>query len=164
MGSTNVSFGWKPPTSGDDGLLAHLVDRTEIIDVTHRYAWALDTRQWSDLDDVFCVDATAHLPTYMDSLDAIKRRVRRVLEPLDVSQHIVTNHQILVEGAEASCRCQLQAQHVRTRSGQADQYLVGGHYVDRLVRTQSGWRIAHRELTITWTHGDSTVVRPDPTS
>ena len=161
MNLANVPFGRQPRScAGDDGL-AELLVRSQIIDLTHRYTWAIDTRTWSDLDEVFTVDATALLPTPLESREAIKRRVQRVLDPLDASQHIVTNHQVVVEGERASCRCQLQAQHVRTGPSGPEQYLVGGYYADQLVRTPDGWRIVHRELKITWTDGDPSVVRPD---
>jgi hypothetical protein len=40
-----------------------------------------------------------------------------------------------------------------------DNYIVGGTYEDRLVRTGAGWRIAHRVMTQTWTEGNPGVVR-----
>lgn len=144
-------------THGD--RLVELVERETIVDLTVRYAWALDTRQWADLDDVFVPDATARLPGFLGSREAIKDRVRRVLEPLDASQHLVSNHQVIFEGERATCRCSLQAQHVRTLSTGSANYLVGGSYFDQLVRTEQGWRIAHRELVIIWTEGDPAVVR-----
>ncbi len=161
MDSAHTSFEWTPQVWVEEDSMVTLRDRADIIDVTYRYAWALDTRCWSDLDDIFTVDATAHLPVPMQSREAIRAHVRSILEPLDASQHMVTNHQIVLRGDTASCRCQLQAQHVRTRFARPDHYLVGGQYVDRFVRTPDGWRIADRRLSIAWTQGDPTVVRPE---
>ena len=130
-------------------------DRQAIIDVTIAYCWALDTHDWDGLDDVFRTDATAELGRHLEGLDAIKERIRSALEPLDASQHIVATHQVRVDGDEATSRCYLQAQHVVGGST----FLLGGRYEDRLVRTEDGWRIAHRELITMWTTGDPSILR-----
>lgn len=158
MAIAPVPFGAQPRDAGN-GALTDLVDRAAIVDLTIRYAWALDNRQWSELDHVFTADATAHLTEPLDSRSAIKDRVRRALEPLDFSQHIVANHQIVLEGDRASCRCYLHAQHVRHAAEGSPNYVVAGHYEDQLARTAEGWRITRRELVITWTDGNPSVVR-----
>jgi len=136
-----------------------LVDRAAIVDVTVRYAWALDTKSWDDLDEVFVPEATAHLTEELTGREAIKHRVRRALDHLDSSQHLVTNHQIVVDGDRASCRCYLQAQHVRESAPGSPNFIVAGRYDDQLVRTVEGWRIARRELVIMWTDGNPSVTR-----
>ncbi|MGH9272976.1 MAG: nuclear transport factor 2 family protein, partial [Ilumatobacteraceae bacterium] len=67
----------------------HGADRLAIVDVTHDYCWALDTKSWDDLDDVFLPDATADLGWPLEGREAIKARIRSALEPLDDSQHLV---------------------------------------------------------------------------
>lgn len=137
-------------------------DRLAIIDVTVAYCWALDTGDWSALDDVFLPDATAELgtPLVLD-LDGIKKRVKSVLEPLDGSQHVVSTHQITVDGDTATCRCYLMAQHVRDGVPGGDNLMLGGRYEDALIRTSAGWRISHRKLITTWREGNPKVVHPD---
>lgn len=140
-------------------------DRAAIIDVTHRYCWALDSRQWPLLDDVFLPDATAELasPLLADRA-AIVARVQRAIVPLDATQHTVTNHMVEVRGDEAECMCYLHAQHVRAAAEGGPLYVVAGRYHDRLVRTAGGWRIAHRRLEIVWTEGNIAVVVPPRTA
>ena len=140
-----------------------LVDRQAIVDLTIAYCWALDTKQWDALDDVFLPDATALLatPAPLQGVEAIKERVQRALVPLDDSQHLVANHQVAVDGDEATCRCYLQARHVRHAAAGADggpHFIIGGRYEDRMVRTAQGWRIAHRELVSMWREGNPTVI------
>jgi hypothetical protein len=144
----------------DAGMLS---DRQDIVDLTIAYCWALDTKRWDALDDVFLRDATALLATSspLQGVDAIKDRVRRALEPLDDSQHIVANHQVVVAGDTATCRCYLQAQHVRhaaASDGSGPNFVIGGRYEDRMVRTAHGWRIAHRELVSMWREGNPAVI------
>ena len=116
-------------------------DRRAIIDLTIAYCWALDGHDWDRLDDIFTPDATAALGPEVVGLEAIKRRVREALEPLAVSQHMVSTHEVRVDADRATARCYLHAQHVRDPSG-APQFVVAGRYEDELVRTDG--RMAHQ--------------------
>jgi hypothetical protein len=40
-----------------------------------------------------------------------------------------------------------------------DNFIVGGYYEDRVVRTPDGWRIAHRLMQQTWTEGNPNVTK-----
>lgn len=138
-----------------------MADRLAITDLTIAYCWALDTKDWDGLDRVFAVDVTAELASpLLHGVEAIKARVARALEPLDDSQHIVTNHQIVIDGDQASCRCYLHAQHVRRGVEGGDNYVIGGRYEDTMVRTPDGWRIAHRRLVSMWREGNVAVLHP----
>mgnify|MGYP003342960173 CR=1 FL=1 len=158
MGIEPVRYGAQSVETADAARL--LVDRAAIVDLTIRYTWALDSKNWDDLDHVFRPDATAFLTEELRGLDAIKDRVRRALSHLDESQHLVGNHQIVVDGDRASCRCYLQAQHVRRSTLGGPNFIVAGRYEDQLQRTAAGWRIARRELVIMWTEGNPSVARP----
>lgn len=136
-----------------------LADRMAIIAVTHDYCWALDSKRWDDLDDVFTPDATADLGRPLDGREAIKSRIRAALEHLDDSQHLVATHQVRVDGDEATCRCYLQAQHVRSGVEGGATFMYAGRYEDRFVRTSGGWRIRHRDIVQMWTDGNPAVVR-----
>jgi ketosteroid isomerase-like protein len=138
----------------------HLADRQAIVDLTVDYCWALDDRDWDALDRVFTPDATAELLADLAGVEAIKARVRRALEPLDDSQHLVATHQVRIDGDRATCRCYLQAQHVRRGVEGGENYIVAGRYEDEMVRTADGWRIARRVLVPMWTEGNPAVVRP----
>lgn len=158
MSAAPIPFGFQSLDGIDDPSRLRL-DRQAIVDLTIRYTWALDGRQWDDLDEVFLPDATANLTEDLVGRDAIKARIRRALEPLDASQHIIANHQVVVHGDRASCRCYLQAQHVRQAAHGSPNFIVAGRYEDQLVRTAHGWRIAHRDLVIMWTDGNPAVAR-----
>jgi hypothetical protein len=135
-----------------------LEDHRAIVDLTIAYCWALDSRSWEELDTVFTPSATADLGGRCSGIEAIKDRVSSVLMPLDASQHTVSTHQVRVDGERATCRCYLQAQHVRRASERGSTLMVGGHYRDELVRTGAGWRITERILTVMWTDGNPDVL------
>lgn len=133
-------------------------DQQAIIDLAIAYTWALDTRQFDQLDAVFAADATADLHgVRCDGRDAIVARIERPLTLLDATQHLIGNHQVHVDGDTATHRCYLQSQHVKRGTPGGDNYLIGGIYDDRLARTADGWRITHRTMTAVWTDGNPAV-------
>lgn len=142
----------------NDALSVHL-DHHAIIDTTIRYTWLLDHGPREKLTTVFTPDAYALLGRDCDGVEAIIARVKEALDPLDSSQHIVSNHQVSIHGDTATCRCYFQAQHVKRGTEGGDNYMVAGRYTDNFVRTAEGWRIEHRTLTVDWVDGNDRVVR-----
>ncbi len=142
--------------------LQALIDERQIRDVAFRYCRALDTKDWALLDEVFVPDATGLLgtPTTLVGIEAIRDRIRTALAHLDDSQHLVGNHEIAVDGDTATHRCYLQAQHIREAATGGPNYIVAGRYEDQLARTDAGWRITHRTLTVMWTDGNVAVAHP----
>ena len=135
-------------------------DRQAIVDLTHAYCWALDSRTWEGLDQVFLPDATADLRSpLLEGRDAIRARIARALDPLYATQHSVTHHMIEIDGDRATCRCYLHAQHVREAAEGSPNYIIAGRYEDELVRTPEGWRISFRRLVVVWVEGNVDVVR-----
>ena len=135
-------------------------DREDIIDIAVAYTWALDTKQLELLRDVFLPDVTAMLRgVECNGIDAVIERIGGSILRLDATQHLVGNHQVTVDGDTATHRCHLQSQHVKAGTPGGDNYIVGGYYDDRLVRTPAGWRIAHRTMQQTWTEGNRDVVK-----
>jgi SnoaL-like domain len=134
-------------------------DEKAIIDLTIAYAWALDTRSFDDLRQVFAPDAVGDLGgRHCKGIDAIIARIQEPLSRLDVTQHVVTNHQVRVDGDIAECRCYLVGQHVKKGTAGGETFLMAGVYEDELARAANGWRIVHRTLTIHWTDGNPAVV------
>lgn len=135
-------------------------DRAAIVQLTIDYCWALDTGAWDDLRSVFTPDVVADLGAGgQHGIDEIIDRVSSALGPLDDSQHMVTNHQVTIDGSGdgATGRCYVQAQHVRDEAEGGSLYTVGGRYEDRFVRTDDGWRIAERHIVVMWTNGNRQV-------
>lgn len=149
-------------TSISSADLNRLIDERNIVAVAIAYTWALDQHQWDDLHNVFAADATATLgsPDLHVGADAIIGRIRSALEPLDDSQHLIGNHEVVVSGDTATHRCYLHAQHIRRDVTGGPNYIVAGRYEDDLARTAEGWHITHRNLTVMWTDGNRAVVHP----
>jgi hypothetical protein len=137
-----------------------MADREDIIDLAVRYTWALDTKNVEDLRDVFTAEATAMLRgVACNGVDEIIARIGGSILRLDRTQHLVGNHQVIVDGDSGTHRCHLQSQHVREGVEGGDNFIVGGYYEDRVVRTPEGWRIAHRLMQQTWSEGNPNVTK-----
>lgn len=137
-----------------------LADRAAIVDVLYRYATALDGRDWDLLSEVFTEDAvgvyTGRINRTFEGREAIVGLVSSALTGLDVSQHMISNPVVQIDGDSAESRCYLRAQHYMAHPpAGATTHEVGGTYHDRLVRTPAGWRIAHRRLEVTWSNGNA---------
>lgn len=135
-------------------------DREQIVDIAVRYCTAMDTRDWSLLDECFAADAEIAYEGFdeLRGLPALKQFLAGILGPLDATQHIVTNFVVEIDGDGATMACYLQAQHVRKLAPGGELFTFGGTYRDRLVRTAAGWRIARRTLSATWTAGNPAVL------
>ena len=137
-------------------------DERDFIDSTIRYAAAIDRREWDELDEVFVPDAHVaygFVPS-MTGTEAVKKFVSNTLAHLDSTQHMVSNHQVGADGEGAKSRCYLHAQHTKAKTEGGNNYVVGGIYRDRWVKTDAGWRIAERYLEMLWTEGNTRVIAP----
>lgn len=137
--------------------LRRLTDEQEIRDLARHYCTAVDRRDWRLLSDLFVPDATVAVPQapLMNGNDEIVSRYRRGLSKYDGTHHMVTNHQISIEGDSARHSCLVHAKHLRAEGSTSIDFTIGGRYEDRLVRTPQGWQFTHRELVNTWTEGSS---------
>ncbi len=136
----------------EDRRLQMLVDRTEIIDVSNRYATGVDTRNCDIYRSCFAeniiVDfSSIGLGQVMETTaDAWVDTVMNFMAIYETTQHIITNHAITIEGNMATSIAYLQAQHLNADG----LFTIGGYYTNRLSRSAAGWRITELKLTATW--------------
>jgi hypothetical protein len=136
-------------------------DWLDIVRLTHDYCWAIDTREWEALRDVFDAEVDADLGAGATrGVDAVIDRVSSVLGGLDASQHMVSTHQISIDGDVATGRCAVLAQHVRRGTEGGSTFLFGGWYDDEYRVGAKGWRITRRRIVASWTDGNRAVLVP----
>lgn len=141
--------------------LASIGDRFEIEDLLVRYSRALDRRDFEALEAIFTDDAEFDAGPLGNpkSSRAIREMIEGTLSDLDATQHLVGKSLIELHGDEADVRTYLISQHIRESApGPTKHYFIGGEYVDRVVRTPEGWRIAYRRLDRLWKQGDRAVI------
>jgi 3-phenylpropionate/cinnamic acid dioxygenase small subunit len=142
-------------------MTSMLEDRQEIEDVLIAYTHSLDRRDWAALEKCFTPEATTYygeLGGSNDNRDEIVDTCKQALEPIEASQHLVSNLIIEVDGDSATAVCYLNGLHATKGTPGGDVCTVFGTYSDRLTRTDEGWRISHRELEIGWVEGNLAVM------
>ncbi len=141
--------------------LDELFDQRDVRDLLHRYAHALDEKDWALLETCFTEDAVAiygEAIGRVEGFDAIAGACRAALGSLDSSQHMISNCEIEIDGDTAKARCYVQAQHTKAGTPGGDNFTIGGTYRDDIVRTADGWRIRERDLTMLWQEGNQAVL------
>jgi hypothetical protein len=148
----------------DEQAMEALADRLAVQDVLTRYVWALDTKTFDDLDQVFTADAFIDYTSsggIKGQYPEVKEWLANVLPHFPTYQHYVTNTDITIDGDRATSRCALyNPMGHQKKEGAISFFLVGAEYHDKLVRTDSGWRIAERIEKTMWTDGDLPAAPP----
>jgi 3-phenylpropionate/cinnamic acid dioxygenase small subunit len=140
-----------------DVSLQAISDRLEIEGLLSRYAWALDTKEFDGLDDVFTDDAFLDYTSaggIKGNYPEVKAWLAQVLPHFPAYQHLVTNKHITIDGDTATSRAGFYNPMGQNKDGGVSYFYVGGEYHDKLVRTDAGWRIKERVENTVWTDGD----------
>jgi hypothetical protein len=128
-----------------------------VVDVLVGCAAAFDRRDWAALDEVFTEEATAY---GAEGRDAVVATLRSFLGGCGPSQHLLGNHQVLVDGDTATSVCKARVFHLGAGDRSQLTYECFGNYWDTLIRTGRGWRIAKRRFEVTISLGDLSVLQP----
>ncbi len=128
--------------------LAQISDRIEIDDLLTRYATAVDNRDWDLYSTCFTEDA------YIDytaaggikgTLAEVRAWLEKTMAIFPMSQHVVCNRDISIDGDTATCRSIFYNPMALPDPPDSQKlFIEGGYYNDRLVRTPQGWRIRER--------------------
>ena len=128
--------------------LQEISDRIEIDDLLKRYARAIDTKDWALLDTCFLPDAHVDYTSSggaKGSYPEVRAWLEKALAPFAAMMHAISNTTLELDGDEASARTYVTNPMGFPKSdGSLHVFTVYAHYVDKLVRTQAGWRIAER--------------------
>ena len=128
--------------------LQQVSDRIEINDLLIRYTRAIDQKDWELLDTVFTPDADIdYVATggIKGRYPEVRAWLAKVLALFPITVHYVTNSEVTLEGDRAAARTAVyNPMFLGSSDGSRHSFVVGAYYVDELVRTEAGWRIAKR--------------------
>jgi hypothetical protein len=82
---------------------------------------------------------------------------RGMLQPI-ATQHLLGPLVVHHEDSRAVARCHVRAWHHRPGSD-GGEWMIAGHYVFRLAKEQSGWKIAAMRLELFYETGDRGVLQ-----
>ena len=149
-------------TIGNPAALSdeQLRDRIAITDVVNSMGTLADLGQYDRLQQLFTdevtVDYTSLFPGEVQNISSeqLMTQWQSTLPGFDATQHMITNHQIEVNGDEATAVAYVRAAH---KLGDA-MWVVGGYYVDELVRTDEGWKLQAIQYNALYEEGDRSLV------
>jgi 3-phenylpropionate/cinnamic acid dioxygenase small subunit len=128
--------------------LQDISDRIEINDLLIRYSKAIDQKDWKLLDTVFTPDAEVDYVSsggIKGSYPEARAWLEKALAIFPITVHFVTNSEVTLTGDRAAARTAVyNPMFFRNPDGTLHHFAVGAYYVDELVRTKQGWRIAKR--------------------
>ena len=125
-------------------------DRLEIHDLLTRYTRAIDSKQWALLDEVFTPDAAIDYTAaggIKGGYPEIREWLAKALGNFSYTMHFIGNNALEFEAdgnAAASRTYCINPMGFTNADGSTHCFSCYVHYVDRLVRTPDGWRIAAR--------------------
>jgi len=128
--------------------MQEISDRLEIQDLMVRYSYAIDNRDWAALDDVLTPDAHIDYSVFggsVGNLSETKEFLAGAMQMFTTLQHMVSGTTISFTGDDsAETRTQCHNPMTMGDAEQPDLMMCGLWYVDKLVRTDDGWRIKER--------------------
>lgn len=140
--------------------LAQAADQLDIIAVLAAYCHALDRRDPELLASCFHPDSTHRHGPFEGPSSQFLGFAQAVLANLEATHHQISPPLIRIEGAVAHVETYFIAFHripadapkdaVFPGTGEAQDLVIGGRYVDRFERRDGHWRIAHRTGVHDW--------------
>ncbi len=127
---------------------SEISDRIEIQDVLTRYTHAIDQKDWTLLDTCFTGDARLDYTSaggIAGSYAEVRAWLEQALAAFAFSVHFISNSAVEIAGDSAQARTYvLNPMGFPNPDGSQHVFTLGAFYLDRLVRTPEGWRIAER--------------------
>jgi 3-phenylpropionate/cinnamic acid dioxygenase small subunit len=128
--------------------LQEISDRIEIDDLLTRYATGVDRKDWDLWESCFTPDAWIDYSAFGGTSGGVKEVrawLEKTLAMFSMSQHMVINREVAIEGDAATCRSGFyNPMALLTGEDESLLWFDGGYYCDELVRTDEGWRIKKR--------------------
>ena len=135
-----------------DVAVQKLLDKQEIYEVLARFMRACDRGDVAGLRACFHPDAVEdHGGTYLGPASAWVDGIEaRLVHPKTRMTHCLTNVLIEIEGDRAVSESYVTTTSVVRLDGDLVQSTTCSRLVDRYVKDQGGWLIAHRQLLFEW--------------
>ena len=127
-----------------------LAGREQIRDCLARLARGEDRRDAGLIAGCFWPDAATDYGIFAGDFDAYLAWVVPGSDAIAVTQHILGQSMIIVEGDAARVETQVSAYHRIDAGDGARDIWLGGRYLDVMERRAGDWRIAHRTMLYDW--------------
>lgn len=143
--------------------LETLIAERDIARAIHRFARAMDERDWVALDGVLQQDASADLGMgVVHGRAAIVSFIRSFLDDCGPTQHLIGNLEVEVDGDRATSRCYVSDMHKGAGAKAHLTFSTLGEYHDSWMRRDSKWWMVHRRKLNRAQLGAIEVLGPGP--
>lgn len=137
-------------------------DRIAIMDVLGRYSRGIDRCDLAVLDAIWADGATVDYGFGgSDARSWSKATLQGLRDSYLRTQHMLGQMLIDVDGDRATAETYCRAYHETEGADGPEEVIVGGRYLDDLIRTPDGWRIAHRRYVMDWNSNRPSTARWD---
>ena len=142
--------------------IIELINTSEITSVVNRYFRALNEKNFDaqHFAAIFTADASVTRPdgTSMTGPEEISASHRHSFARFEGSQHLLTGHDIAIDGDTANVRANLVAMHMwqgsKTNANNADNFFLAGGIINaQLVQVDGRWKISRIGNTVVWRAG-----------
>lgn len=126
-------------------------DREQIADLIHRYATAIDTKDWVLFESCFTADVVADYGEIgrWNSAAEITAFMTAAHVPMRDTKHMMHNIVVRMDSADRATAV-TYVHTVQALEADPNGWVDAvGQYDDELARTDDGWRIARRVFTLT---------------
>jgi hypothetical protein len=161
---------WRQRGRGGSGSAEHLrslLDEREIRRCILRYCHGTDRLDWQLVVDCYVPGASDDHGSFNGPVDKLADWLADKSRHRGAKQHYIANQLIEIVGDAAVCEsyyfCYIEFTGDPEFGGRQDPtaVIMGGRYVDRLIRYQDEWRIDSRTVLIDWSRN---LGRPVPWS
>jgi hypothetical protein len=139
-------------------------DIVEIVNIINLYPVAVDSLRFDLFDRIFTSDVTIDFggPAAWKELTSLKRDFETIHRPFEATQHVTTNHQVVLNGDHANCISYVHGRFIRQVPAGGNVFESTGWYDDALIRSPAGWRIRSRSCRSIWAGGNPLVLQTVP--
>ncbi len=127
-----------------------VADRLAIADVLARYCRGIDRCDAAELGEVFTSDARLDYGSGAAPIGEVIAGLMQGLGAMRLTQHAISNTICRIAGHRAKAETYCIATHILPGEDGEIELVVGGRYLDTLVKADGIWRIAERLYVMDW--------------
>ena len=130
--------------------------RTAVTRIPH----TIDTRRWPELRALYGSEVMTDYTSLFGGVaqqqhgDDLIEGWKRLLSPLDATQHLIGPIDVQLDGTVAAAECHVRGYHVLAGAPGGSEWMVAGQWAIRLVEMQNVWRITGMTLRTFYQSGN----------
>lgn len=133
-----------------DEKLQQLLDKQECAELVYKLARGLDRCDADLLKSVFHPDGTDDHGSFKGTRDEFVEWALPFLKTMDLTQHLIGNVLVEVDGDDARGESYAVATHYWYDDGEPVVLTTGFRYLDTFERREGAWKISHRQAVWEW--------------